>query len=360
MHLLIINPGSTSTKIAIFENRNEIYSNEITYSKDVLVEFKNIFEQMNLRTQDIEKALADAPIALENIDCFVGRGGVLPPVEGGTYNISKDMLDDTESRKVGEHACSLACHIVKKFSERYNKPCYVVDPPSTDEVIELAKVTGLANVKRKFLTHALSQRGIGRIAAEDLGKDYLNCRLIVAHLGGGISIGAHKGGKIVDTTCSYHGEGPFTPERAGAIPALAILDLVEKGEDIKKLRKKITTASGFWDHLESTNFKEIEEKGKTDAHTQFIVDAMAYNISKTISSLLPALYDEENQEAIDALVFTGGMVYGKAFIKSIVDRLPYIPKVLTYPKTCEMQALAMGALRVLENKEEAKEYISPF
>lgn len=354
--LLVINPGSTSTKIAVFDNDVECIDMDVSHDKSELVQFDATFDQLEMRREKILAGLAEKGVDLAQIDCFVGRGGVLPPIPGGVYGISKQMLKDTAETTYGEHACNLACHLAHGFAQTYNKPCFVVDPPSTDEVIPLARVTGLKEVKRRFLTHALSQRGIGRIVAEDLGKSYEDCRFVVAHLGGGISMGAHRNGKIEDAISSYDGEGPFSPERAGAIPALDILDMVEKGYDINKLRKTLTSRSGLWDLLGTSDLREVEEKAKTDERYHFILMAMSYNIAKGIAQMVPLLYDEAHTDTIDGIIITGGMIRCPLLAADLERRLSWIAPLLIYPSTCEMKALAMGGVGALDLSIPVKQY----
>ena len=306
--ILAINPGSTSTRLAVFQGDEEITSLEACHKKEELVALGPAFAQLELRKALILSELEKRGVDLAGIDCFVGRGGVLPPIPGGVYEISSDMLADTRQARFGEHACNLGCHLAMDFASKYAKPCFVVDPPSTDEVIPMAKITGLKEIKRRFLTHALSQRGIGRIAARDLGLDYNQARMIVAHLGGGISMGAHKNGRIQDAITSYDGEGPFSPERSGAIPALDILKLVEEGEDVERLRKRLITSSGLWSLLGSSDLREVEQKAAVSQEHLIVMQAMAYNIAKGIAQMAPILHDAEDQGPVDAIILTGGMV----------------------------------------------------
>ena len=357
-NILTINPGSTSTKLAIFKNELEVSNFEVSYEKKLLVQFKSIFEQLPLRKETILSCLKEKNISLKDIDCFVGRGGVLPPLPGGVYEISQDMLKDTAEARFGEHACNLGAHLAHEFASKYSKPCFVVDPPSTDEVIPIARVTGLPEVNRRFLTHALSQRGIGRIAAKGLGLEYESCRFIVAHLGGGISMGAHKFGIIQDVISAYDGEGPFSPERSGAIPALNILDLIESGRNSSELRKILTSTSGLWAHLGTSDLREVEKKAATDLKSKLLLDAMAYNIAKGIAQMAPLLYDSTISSPIDGIVLTGGMVRSEYLMNKIKHHVSWIAPLLLYPETCEMQAMGAGGLRALEKKEIAKTYAS--
>lgn len=357
--LLIINPGSTSTKVSVFSGHTEYIFLELQHPKHKLMEFKSVFSQLFMREEQIYSCLKENGINFSDIDCFVGRGGVLPPISGGIYAVNEQMLADTSAARFGEHACNLGAHLVYRLSQKTGRPCFIVDPPSTDEVIPLARVTGLSNVQRRFLTHALSQRGIGRQASRDLGKNYEESRLIVAHLGGGISMGAHRLGKIEDAISAYDGEGPFSPERCGALPALEVLKLVESGNDIYELRKILTTASGLCSHLGTTDLRIIEQNAETDPDSAFVLDAMAYNIAKGIAQMSPLLYDKDHTAPIDAIVLTGGIVRCRFLLNRIKMRVSWIAPILVYPDTCEMQALAEGGLRALRREEAVKHYISP-
>lgn len=363
--LLTINPGSTSTKVAVFKGRpddagpRETTAFEVTHPKEELMGFGSVFSQLAMRERQVLSRLAEHGVTLSEMDAFVGRGGVLPPISGGVYGVSPDMLADTSAARFGEHACNLGAHLVHRLARKTGRPCFVVDPPSTDEVIPLAKVTGLSGVNRRVLTHALSQRGIGRQAARDMGKAYDDCRMVVAHLGGGISMGAHKLGKIEDAISAYDGEGPFSPERSGAIPALEILKLVESGRDVQDLRKTLTTASGIWSHLGTTDLRQVERDARTDADSAFILDAMAYNIAKGIAQMAPLLYDSDNTGPMDAVVLTGGIVRCGYVLERIRMRVSWMAPVLVYPETCEMQALADGGIRALAGRERINTYTSP-
>ena len=357
--ILTINPGSTSTKLAVFKNERQVSNFEVFYKKKSLVRFKSVFEQLALRRETIFSCLKEKNISLQDVDCFIGRGGVLPPLPGGVYKICQNMLRDTAEARFGEHACNLGAHLAHELATEYSKPCFVVDPPSTDEVIPIARVTGLPDINRRFLTHALSQRGIGRIAAKELGLKYEACRFIVAHLGGGISMGAHKFGMIQDAISAYDGEGPFSPERSGAIAALDILDLIDAGKSTSELRKTLTCESGLWAHLGTSDLCEVEKNAGTDPKCTLLLDAMAYNIAKGIAQMAPLLYDSKISSKIDGIVLTGGMVRSEYLMDKIRHHVSWIAPLLLYPESCEMQALGSAGLRILEKKEIAKAYMSP-
>jgi len=355
--LLIINPGSTSTKIGIYEDENEISSQTLRHSVEELKPYPTIIDQIDFRTKIIEEYLKSQNIPLNSFAAIVGRGGLLKPIESGTYIINEKMLEDLRSCKYGAHASNLGALITYKIAKEANCPSYIVDPVVVDEFCDEARVCGHPLLKRVSIFHALNQKAIARLAAKSLGKKYEEVNLVVAHLGGGISIGSHRKGKVVDVNNALDGEGPFSPERAGTLPAGQLLGLAFSGKyTLNEMKKMLTGQGGLTAHLGSNDVREIVKKIEdNDQNANNILNAMCFTIAKYIFAGFTSLYGE-----VDAIVLTGGIAYNndhiiepiKKYLGKIVNNIP----VLVFPGEEELPALALGALRVLRSEEKAKVY----
>ena len=351
--VLAINPGSTSTKIAVYKNLLLVYGETISHSIDELSKFETIEEQYSFRKQAIVETVEKAGISLKEIAAVVGRGGLLKPLQGGTYNINQIMLEDLKKGIRGNHASNLGAPLAYEIAKAVDIPSFIVDPVVVDEMIEVAKITGLPEFKRRSLFHALNQKAIARRAARDLGKEIEDCNLIVAHLGGGISIGAHLQGRVVDVNNALDGEGPFSPERSGTLPIGDVVRMCFSGEtSYEDLQKKLVGRGGLVAYFGTSDVRQVENLIKSgDKTASLVMNALAFQVAKNIGASATVLKGE-----VDAIVLTGGMAYVERLVKDIEARIRFISKVLIYPGEDEMLALTEGTLRVLMGQELAKNY----
>lgn len=353
--ILVINPGSTSTKIALFDDENKLWQETVRHNVSELQKFESVTDQYDFRKNTILKLLKDKGLGISSIDAFVGRGGLLKPMEGGTYKVNEKMIEDLKFRPMGEHASNLGAIIAYELAkESGGKPAFIVDPVVVDEMVEIARPTGWPEFKRKSIFHALNQRAVARKWAKDRGKKYSDVNVIVAHMGGGISIGAHYKGRVIDVNNALDGEGPMSPERSGTLPVYSLALLCFEGKyDRQTMLKKIKGKGGWVAHLGTSNAIEIEKFVESgDKKAQLIVGATAYQVAKWIGHMAVTLKGQ-----VDAIILTGGLAYFKWFVDRIMERVDWIAPVFIYPGEIEMEALALGALRVLRGEEEAKEYV---
>ncbi|MFU2158261.1 butyrate kinase [Caldisericum sp. AR60] len=353
MKVFVVNPGSTSTKIAVFENENSLFEKTIRHSSEELKDFKSIIDQYDFRVNVIEKELKENGFDLRDFDAFVGRGGLLHPIESGTYRVNDDMLKDLMECRYGEHASNLGAIIAYNLAQKVHKPAYIVDPVVVDEMEPLARYSGLKGIERKSIWHALNQKAVARRAAKDLGKRYEDVNLVVVHLGGGISVAAHKKGRTVDVNNALNGDGPFAPERAGGLPTISLVDLCMSGKySYEEMKKMLAGNGGLVSHLGTNNALEVEERiEKGDSYAKLVYEAMAYQVAKTVGEMATVLYGE-----VDAIVLTGGIARSQMLTDWIKERVSFIAPVLIYPGEDEMRALLEGALRVLRGEEKEKIY----
>lgn len=353
--MLVINPGSTSTKIGVFENLDPIMLVDIRHQAEDLEPFQTIAEQYTFRKKVILETLKNHHINLDKLTAVVGRGGAIRPIDGGTYRINEQMLEDCRVGYSAQHASNLGALISKEIASEYGVPSFVVDPPVVDELSDLARVTGLPGMKRASLFHALNQKAVARRAAKELGLKYENARLVVAHLGGGTTIGAHENGRVIDVNNGYDSEGPFSPERSGTLPVGAVVKLCLSGEhSIEEIRKMLVGKGGVFAHLGTNDMREVVKKIESgDEEAKLVYEAMAYQVAKAIGSRATVL-----RGRVDAIVITGGIAYDEHLVEMITGRVAWIAPVKVYPGEDEMKALAEGALRVLKGQEEAKDYLA--
>ena len=349
--IFVINPGSISTKVAYFENSKKVFVEKVYHPADELKKFKKIIDQYEFRLKMIKNFIKEKGLKEEDFDAAVGRGGLLKPIEGGTYIVNEKMLEDLRSGIYGEHASNLGAILAYELMKPFNKPAFIVDPVVVDEMEEIAKITGIPEIKRKSIFHALNQKAVARKVAEELGKRYEECNFVVVHLGGGISIGAHRKGKVVDVNNALNGDGPFTPERAGSIPAWDLIKYSKNYTD-EEMKKKLAGKGGIVAHLGTNNMKEVEKRIKNgDKKAEFIFKAMAYNVAKWIGMMAVVLKGK-----IDAIILTGGLAYCELFINWVKELISFLGPIRIVPGEFEMEALAEGALRVLKGEEKAKVY----
>ncbi|MEC1664394.1 butyrate kinase [Bacillus halotolerans] len=351
--ILTINPGSTSTKIGVFHNERSIFEKTLRHNIEELQQFDHIIDQYEFRKKHILEMLHEQGINISKFDAVCARGGLLRPIEGGTYEVNDDMIEDLKTGYAGQHASNLGGIIAREIADGLNIPSYIVDPVVVDEMSELAKISGMPEIERKSIFHALNQKAVARKAAASLGKRYENMKMIITHLGGGITIGVHDRGRVVDVNNGLHGEGPFSPERAGTVPAGDLVDLCFSGKYTKEeMMKKLVGTGGLSGYLGTNDAVKVEQMiQEGDEKARLIFDAMAYQVAKEIGAASAVLKGE-----VEAIVLTGGLAYGKSFVSSIRSYIDWISDVLVYPGENELQSLAQGALRVLQGEEQSKQY----
>nr|WP_250160247.1 butyrate kinase [Caloranaerobacter azorensis] len=290
---------------------------------------------------------------LTKLSAVVGRGGLLKPIAGGTYKVNERMLEDLKVGVLGEHASNLGGILAHEIASQLNIPAFIVDPVVVDEMEDVARISGMPELERKSIFHALNQKAVARRAAKELGKAYNEVNLIVAHLGGGISVGAHKNGRVIDVNNALDGEGPFSPERTGGLPVGDLVKLCFSGKyTLAEMKKKIKGNGGLVAYLGTNDAREVVKMIENgDKKAELVYKAMAYQVAKEIGSLAAVL-----EGKVDGIILTGGIAYDKRFTKWIIDRVSFISKVFVYPGEDEMIALAEGGLRVLRGEEEAKVY----
>jgi butyrate kinase len=351
--ILAINPGSTSTKISVFWDEAERVAENIHHSTKDLSKFNSIADQFGFRNKALTSCLQQHGIEKSNIDAVVARGGLLKPIPSGTYLINKKMLNELFTGKYGEHASNLGAIIANEYVKETNKPSFIVDPVVVDEMFDLARLSGHPLLPRKSIFHALNHKAIARKTAQKLNSHYKKVNLIVAHVGGGISVAAHRKGKIIDVNNALDGEGPYTPERSGSLPVGAFLNLSFNGKYKQTdLAKMIKGKGGLTAYLGTNNVQDIEQRIKNgDESAEYYLKGMAYQISKTICSFAAVLKGN-----VDAIALTGGVTFSQLFTNWIKERINFLAPVFVFPGGAEMEALALGALRVLRKEENLKQY----
>lgn len=385
MKILVINPGSTSTKMAVYYDEKPILLRNITHSAEELAPFDAITEQQDFRRQLVIDELRQSDIPLD-FDAVIGRGGLVKPISGGVYEINQQMIDDTlHGCVMHNHACNLGCLIAYEIAEEINAKhaaketsanhvadgspigvspinaappsprcrSFIADPGVVDELSPLARISGSPLMPRICIWHALNQRAIARRYARGIGKEYEDLNLIICHLGGGISVAAHDHGRAIDANNALDGEGPFSPERAGSLPAADLIRLCFSGKySEKQLLKRIAGKAGLNAHLGTNNMREILQRiQQGDKHAELIVDAMIYHVAKNIAAEAAVLCGK-----VDAILLTGGMAHSDYLVSRLRQRIDFLAPVYTFPGEDEMEALALNALAVLQKKREAKVY----
>jgi len=351
--ILAINPGSTSTKIALYENETPIFTKNLFHSADEISKFNKISDQYEFRKKVILDSVGEYSVNLSEIDAIVGRGGNMKSVQGGTYKINEAMIEDLKIGVMGQHASNLGGIIADAIANELGISSYVVDPVVVDEFEDYARISGIPEIQRKSKDHPLNQKAAARLAAKELGGEYNQFNFVVAHLGGGISVGTHKKGKIVDVNNALDGDGPFSPERSGGVPVGSLVDMCFSGDFTKaEIKKKITGGGGLVAYLGTNDGREVQRRIKEgDEYAKYIYETMAYQISKDIGAAATILKGD-----IDAIILTGGVAYDEEFISWIKERVEFIAPVKVYPGENEMIALVQGVLRVLNGEEQLKIY----
>ena len=354
--ILAVNPGSTSTKVAVFENEKEVFKLTVEHDPAELKKFPTVQDQLNFRKETVEKALAEHNVDVKTIDIFSGRGGGLVPCEGGVYEVTDVVLADesTGSRGMsGQHPAQLGGQICHLFAKENGKEAYIVNSPDTDEFIEVARVTGLKDIVRICHSHALNQKEALMIYSEKIGKSFYDINAVVCHIGGGISIMAHNHGKMIDGNDIIRGEGPMTPTRAGALPTVDLINMCFSGKYTKdEIYKRISKDGGLIDHLGVSDARKVEEMIEAgDKYAKIVYDAMIYQIAKNVGFYACALKGK-----VDVIILTGGMSNSKYLTEAIKEYVSWIAPVEVMAGEFEMEALAGGVLRVKQGKIKAKTY----
>ncbi len=356
MKILAINPGSTSTKIAIFEDTKEIFTKNIKHSVDDLKEFSNIFEQYDFREKVILEEIKKEGFEISSLGAVVGRGGLLKPIKGGVYKVNQLMIDDLKAAKMGEHASNLGAPIAKEIAKAAGEgvEAFIVDPVVVDEMEDFARISGMPELPRMSIFHALNQKAVARRHAKSKGLKYEDMNLIVAHLGGGVSVGAHKKGQAVDVNNALNGDGPFSPERSGGVPAGQLVKMCFSGKyEMSDIMKKLKGNGGLVAYLGTNDAYEVEKRvAAGDKEAELVYKSMAYQISKEIGALSAVL-----EGKVDGILLTGGVAYDKTFVNWVRERVSFIAEVTAYPGEDEMSALAEGCFYGIKGEIAVREYV---
>ena len=349
---LIINPGSTSTKIAVFEDENMLFDKTLRHSVEEISQYDTIFDQKQFRKDIIMECLKEQDFDIKTLDMVVGRGGLVKPIPGGTYKVSDALIEDLKIGPQGQHASNLGGVLAREIADEIGKPSFIVDPVAVDELQPVARISGIPDIQRNSIFHPLNQKAMARRYAKENGKRYEDVNVIVAHMGGGVSVGAHKKGRVVDVSNALEGDGAFSPERAGGLPVGPLVRLCYSGKYTEKeMYKRLVGGGGFTAYLGSNDMVEITKKAESDENARLILDAFIYQVAKDIGSRAAVL-----EGKVDAIILTGGIAYGNRVTDAIAKYVDWIAPVIVYPGEDELLALALGGLRVLNGEEEAKDY----
>ncbi|MFZ5860134.1 MAG: butyrate kinase [Spirochaetota bacterium] len=352
--ILVINPGSTSTKVAVFEGGTRILDQSISHSAEEIARFPSIAAQYEFREKAIQDVLLQKNFDAKKLGAVVGRGGLLHPIPGGVYRINEGMKADLLAAKYGEHASNLGALIADAFARPLGIPAFIADPVVVDELDDVARVSGNKLFKRNSIFHALNQKAVARRFAKERGRSYEELNLIVAHMGGGVSIGLHRRGRVVDVNQALNGEGPFSPERSGTLPAGDLAKLCFSGRYTQQeVLKMITGKGGMVSFLGTNDMREVErmrEEGNKEADLYF--RAFIYQVGKYIGSLAAAAYGK-----VDGIILTGGIAFWKELTDRITEMVSFIAPVVVYPGEGELEALALAGQMALSGEMEIKEYV---
>ncbi len=347
--ILVINPGSTSTKIAVFAGECPLFEETIRHDDAELERFDRIMDQEDYRRDLILAALDRHGLQVADLTAIIGRGGLLRPIPGGVYAVNETMLTDLRSCHFGSHASNLGAILAHDLAQTAGLPSFVADPVVVDELCPLARYSGHPDIRRRSIFHALNHKAVARRAARDLGQACQDLRLVIAHLGGGISVGAHQGGRVIDVNNALDGDGPFSPERSGGLPAGQVVDwCFALGADETDIRRRITGQGGLRAYLGTASGPEIRNRIENgDGAAEEAMEAMAYQVAKDIGAMAAVLSGQ-----VDAVILTGGLAHDQNLVHLIATRVRFVAQILTYPGENELEALALGALRCLQGDED--------
>ncbi len=350
---LIINPGSTSTKIGVFEDETLLFEETLRHTTEEIAQYGSIFEQKDFRKEVILNILKEKEFDLSSLSFIVGRGGMLKPIPGGTYEVSNALLEDLIVGRQGQHASNLGGILAKEIGDSLGIPSYIVDPVVVDELTDIARYSGVPELPRRSVFHALNQKAVAKRYAKEVGKKYEDLNLIVVHMGGGVSVGAHKGGRVIDVNNALDGEGAFSPERAGGVPTGDLVKMCFSGKySEKEVYKKLVGNGGFNAYLNTNDARIVEAKAKEgDEKAIAVFKAFHYQVAKDIGAMATVLGGK-----VDQIILTGGIAYGKATCDAIKEKAGWIAPITVYPGEDELLALCQGGLRVLTGEEKACEY----
>jgi butyrate kinase len=349
--ILAINPGSTSTKVACFEDTSRVFEKSIPFGDKERASFSSVLDQIDRRFDLILEALRAAGVEESGFDAVVGRGGLLAPIPSGTYLVEDSMVRYLKKAPRGEHASNLGALLALEFAKLSGCPAYIVDPVSVDEMSDIARISGAPEIERTSLVHALNHKAVARKIAAKLGKKYEECRFVVAHLGAGVTLGVHCGGRIIDVS-GGKADGPFSPERAGGLPVEGVVDLCFSGRYTEaELQKKMLSGWGFVAYLGTRDLREVFAMAEADAKARLVLDAFVYQIAKGIGEFCTVLDGD-----IDAIIITGGMAHSERLMQMLTKKIKFLAPIEIVPGEDEMAALAMGALRVLSGEERPRRY----
>jgi len=350
--ILVINPGSTSTKIGVYEDETLLFDKTLRHSAEDIAQFNSIPAQKDWRCQLVLKALREENFDINTLSAVSGRGGLLRPIRGGTYAVNDNLVNDCTIGVQGQHASNLGGIIAREIGDSLGIPSYIVDPVVVDELADVARYAGHPLFQRVSIFHALNQKAVAKRYAKEVGKKYEELNLIVCHMGGGVSVGAHVKGSVVDTENALDGEGPFSPERSGSLPTDAVMRLCFSGDYTEaELRKMFVGRGGLVAYAGSTDMRDLLKMAETDAKVAEVIDAFHYQIGKEIGAMAAAMHGQ-----VDQIILTGGIAYGKETVHALKDMVEWIAPVTVYPGEDELLALAQAALRVLNGEEQVKEY----
>lgn len=350
---LIINPGSTSTKIGVFEDETLLFEETLRHSTEEIAQYASIVDQKDFRKQIILDLLAKKNFDINSLQVIVGRGGMLKPIPGGTYAVSDELLEDLKIGKQGQHASNLGGILAREIGDSIGVPSYIVDPVVVDELMPIARYSGVPELPRTSVFHALNQKAVAKRYAKEKGVSYDSLNLIVVHMGGGVSVGAHEKGRVIDVFNALDGDGAFSPERAGAVPSGALIKMCFSGQYTEKeVYKKIVGNGGFNAYLGTNDMRDVAKMiADGDAHADEVREAFILQVCKNIGSMACVLKGK-----VDQIIVTGGIAYNKEVVDKMEERAGFIAPFTVYPGEDELLALAQGALRVMNGEEEAMKY----
>ena len=348
---LVINPGSTSTKVGVFEDETLLFEETLRHPTEEIAKYASVIDQKDFRKAIILDFLKEKNCAPESLNVIVGRGGLLKPIPGGTYPVSDALLADLKAGVQGQHASNLGGILAREIGDSLGIPSYIVDPVVVDELTNKARISGMPELPRRSIFHALNQKSVGRKAARQLGKSYEEARLIVCHLGGGVSVAAHDHGRVVDVF-NVKDEGAMGMDRGGGLPVNQLIDYCYAGRSREEVKRTLGRRSGMLSYVGTTDFREICARVVSgDERFTAAYRALVYQLAKDIGAMAAVLHFE-----VDAIVYTGGMAYEQFFCEDIPAYVGRLAPVLRFPGEEEMRALAEGALRVLHGEAQAETY----
>jgi len=350
---LVINPGSTSTKIGVFEDETLLFEETLRHSTEQIASYDSIVAQKDFRREIILNLLKEKDFDIKSLDVVVGRGGMLKPISGGTYTVTDALIADLEVGVQGQHASNLGGILAREIGDSIGVPSYIVDPVVVDELMPEARYSGVPELPRVSIFHALNQKAVAKRYAKEAGKSYDSMNLVVVHMGGGVSVGAHKKGRVIDVFNALDGDGAFSPERAGGVPCGALIKMCYSGKyTMAEAYKKVLGNGGFNAYLGTNDMRDVDKMADGgDEKAKVVRDAFILQVAKDIGSMACVL-----EGKIDQIIITGGIAYDKYVVEALKEKTGWIAPITVYPGEDELLALVQGALRVINGEEKALEY----